>query len=516
MHAGHARGLDHGGVAGGGVKAGDIVADRPGQQAHGLRQIADLAAQLHRIPLVGGGPVQSDFPFVGGHRPHQQPGQCGFARGGIADHPQPVAGGQGETDVGQNLWRLAPRTRSAGPGQPGHGDLSAGVWQGDGGGLAALGGKERAQPLMRRLRLAQSPPLPDQLIHRPQSPARQHRGGDDHPARDFAQDHQIGPQRQDPRLQQHPEGPAGGGQHFGRIAALLPPGQCGPVQALPAGGQGGGHAHRQNRLGIAVAFVGKIPLCLVQMGGAGHRTAGQHPVGDGNQAGDTGPRHRDPAQPGVNDEQHAQIQRHKRQIKQRRDGRPRQKAAHHIKIAQGLRALGFAPRNACADPGIKGHAAGVLVQCQRPARQQPGAQKVVKSQKAVQHDDNAKQAQQGGHRSAGQHPVIDLQHIDRPGQHQHIQHRAKAQHSHQHRRQPAQRRTVAVGLPIWSCPIWSCPIWPQPIWPQPICLVHPVAPSNAVRPGQLCACCPGRDGISAETILSVNDHCCRDVAPSRR
>ena len=197
MHAGHPGGLDHGGVAGGGVKAGDIVADRAGQQAYGLRQITDLAAQLHRIPLVRGGPVQPDLALVGGHRPHQKPGQRGFARGRIADHPQSVAGGQGKADIGQDGLRLGPRACCPQPGQPGHRDLPGRIGQGDRGDRVVLGRKECAQPLMRRLRLAQRPPLPDQLIDRGQSPARQHRRGDDHPARNFAQNDQKGPQSQD-------------------------------------------------------------------------------------------------------------------------------------------------------------------------------------------------------------------------------------------------------------------------------------------------------------------------------
>ena len=134
-------------------------------------------------------------------------------------------------------------------------------------------------------------------------------------------------------MQQHPECPAGCGQHFGRIAALLTAGKADPVQPLPAGGQGGLHAHGDNRFGIAVAFVGKIPFGLVQYRRLTDRAAGQHPVGDSDQGGHPGPGHGDPAQPGMNDEQHPQIQRHKRQIEQRHHRRARQKAAHHIQVA---------------------------------------------------------------------------------------------------------------------------------------------------------------------------------------
>ena len=140
-------------------------------------------------------------------------------------------------------------------------------------------------------------------------------------------------------MQQHPERPAGRGQHFGRIAALLAARKRGPVQALPAGGECCLHAHGHNRLGIAVAFVGKIPLGLVQLGGAVDRAAGQDAVGHSDQGGHTGARHGDPAQPGMNDEQHPQIQRHKGQIEQRHDGGAGQKAAHHVQITQGLGAL---------------------------------------------------------------------------------------------------------------------------------------------------------------------------------
>ena len=205
MHAGRPGGLNDGGITGIRVEPGDIVADRPRQHPHRLRQIADLAAQLHGVPLVRRGPVQPDLALIGGHRPHQKPGQRGFAGCRIADHPQPVAGVQGKADTRQDMLHIGPSpypspspTPSPLPGQPGHADLPGGVGQGDRGGRVVLGGKERRKPLMGGLRLAQTAPLADQLIHRPQSPARQDRRGDDHSARDFAQNDKIRPQCQDP------------------------------------------------------------------------------------------------------------------------------------------------------------------------------------------------------------------------------------------------------------------------------------------------------------------------------
>ena len=155
VYASQPGGGDHIGIIGGRIKAGDIVADRAGQQAHGLRQIADLAAQLDRIPLVRRRPVQPDFALIRAQRPHQQPGEGGFAASRIANHPQPVARVQDKTDVGQDarLFRSGPartrpgRTRpgrirpgrakpgSAKPGQAAHADLPGGVGQGDGRGL---------------------------------------------------------------------------------------------------------------------------------------------------------------------------------------------------------------------------------------------------------------------------------------------------------------------------------------------------------------------------------------------
>ena len=203
-------------------------------------------------------------------------------------------------------------------------------------------------------------------------------------------------------MQQHPEGAAGGSEHFGRVAALLPPRQCAVAQGPPAGGDDSLHAHRQNAFGIAVAFIGKVALGLVQCRRPADRPLGQRVVDPGDPCSDDGTCDSDPAQPGVDDEQNPQIQRHKGQIEQCCDRRPCQKTAHHIQIAQRLgRACRTLPLPLAGDarpgPDHKALGPGGLIQPQCGPRQQPHPQKIIKSQKAKQHDDNCKQAHQCRH-----------------------------------------------------------------------------------------------------------------------
>ena len=131
MHAGQLGRGNHGGIRGLGVEPGDGIAHRARQHLERLWQIADPAAQPHRIPLIQGRAIQPDFARIGPPRADQQARQCGFAAGRIADHPQPVTGVQRKAYIRQNPGRV-----DAGPGgpefgQPGDADRAGRVRQGN-------------------------------------------------------------------------------------------------------------------------------------------------------------------------------------------------------------------------------------------------------------------------------------------------------------------------------------------------------------------------------------------------
>ena len=137
------------------------------------------------------------------------------------------------------------------------------------------------------------------------------------------------------------------------------------MQAAPAVGDGGLHSHRHRGFGGAVAFVDKVAVGPVKCGRPADRGLRHRPVAQGEDCADPGPGDGQPAQPGMNDEQHQQEQRHERQIEQRRHRRPRHKPAHRIQIAQRLCIAGASPRaigQPCPHPGPESHRSDLLIQ----------------------------------------------------------------------------------------------------------------------------------------------------------
>ena len=345
VHAGQVGGRHHIIIGEGCVKAGDIVAQRAGQKIDLLRQIADPAAQGRRLPLIAGGPVKPDLAAIRAGGPGQKPGEGGFAGTGGTDHPHRIAGGQIKADAvqetravdggGNSCGRLARPQRQQFD-QPLDADLAAGFGQSHHAALLRLIAKKPLQTAVRFQRLADRAPLADHLIHRTQSPAGQDRGGDDHAARHLALDHQIGAQGQDGRLHQHPEGAAGGADHLARVARALTGGQPGIMQRPPAGADRGLHPHRGDHVGAALAALGKIAGHGIVGQAAGEQALAQVMAEPRQACDNRRARNRQPTQPRVDHEQHAQIQRHPRQIEQAGHRRPGQKAAQRVDLAQGL------------------------------------------------------------------------------------------------------------------------------------------------------------------------------------
>ena len=367
MHPGHGGGGDHGGIGHFGVKAGDIVAQGTGQQINLLRQIADMAAQNRRVPLVTGGTVQPDFAAVPAPGPGQQPRQCRFARGRGTDHPHGIAGDQIKADVVQQAAAVGggnPGTFAIGGvfDQMADADLSGRGGQVHGDNRHRRGGKECHQAAVRFHRLADAAPLRNHLIDRPQRPSGQDRRGDDHAARHLALNDKIGPQGQDGRLHQHAKGPAGGADIIARRTGLLTGGKGSVLQAAPLVADLLDHAHGRNHLGVALAALGKVAGNGIVGQAADHRAMGKPVAKPGQPGHDDRPGNGQPAQPRMHHEQHRQIQGHPRQIENPRHRRARQKAAQAVQIAQGL---ALAQILAAAQPAAKGCRPKAAVQLQR-------------------------------------------------------------------------------------------------------------------------------------------------------
>ncbi len=420
MDTGHPGGFDHVLVLGAGIEPGDVLGDGAGQHLDALRQVADIAAQLARVPLVERGAVKPDLAQARLPDPGEQPRQARFAGGAVAHHRQPVAGMQLEAEAFENPRPVAdrlPLRRQLG--QVDHLEMALGPRQVDPGFRRGQGIERQFQPLMRLAGPTDRAPVPDHLVDRRQRPAGDDRGGDDHPRRDFLAQRQQRPEGKQRRLQQQPEGFRKRRKQLRPVAAGLVARQRGAVHVAPARGDRIQHPEGKDGLGIAPGMFDERAFGAVARAGLADRPVREQPVQYRRDDHDPGAQNRQPAEPGMDEEDDGQKDRNPGQIEHAKNRGAAQEAAHDLEIAHRVVMLAVLDK-ARAQPEPEGLRAHILVdQVARP-RQQLGAQNLVDAEKAVEHHHDDEQLPQGGHRAARQHPVIDLQHVERAGQHQHV------------------------------------------------------------------------------------------------
>ena len=118
-----------------------------------------------------------------------------------------------------------------------------------------------------------------------------------------------------------------------------------------------------------------------------------------------------------------QIDRHPRQIEQRRRPLAAEEAANRIDVPSAFE--GFGRREAetrhvdCHAMRQRRH---LLVQPRADAHQYLGANDVEAALEEIQADDQARKDEKRRNAAAGQRPVVDLHHVQRSGQRQHVDH----------------------------------------------------------------------------------------------
>ncbi len=140
-------------------------------------------------------------------------------------------------------------------------------------------------------------------------------------------------------------------------------------------------------------------------------------------------------------EDHRHEERRPRQVQQRPRRRRGQKPAHRLQVLQRLARVA-APRR--IPPGAVGGVEHPLVQRILEPRTDP--RQDASSAQAVRHqpveiDHDGEQHDQRRLRAAGQHPVVDLQHEQRPGEHQQVHRRTQRADDDQRTAMPGQNRT---------------------------------------------------------------------------
>ena len=266
-------------------------------------------------------------------------------------------------------------------------------------------------------------PVRDREIDRRQRPRAQDRARDDDAGGGFLVDHEIGADREHRRLQHHAHHLGDGAETAGDVAGALVARQIFFVGLAPAFGQSAGHAHRDQHFGVAPAGGGQIVAARREAHGLARRLA-RHEFGDdGERDQDDGADQRGHADQGVEGEADRQIERQPRQVEERARPHAGEERADVVEIAQRLQAL-VAPAHHQRQPhhGIEHAGIEGFVERGADAHQHAAADQVENALGDVQSAGQDHQADQRRDAAARQHPVVDLQHEDRAGQIQQVDH----------------------------------------------------------------------------------------------
>jgi hypothetical protein len=162
------------------------------------------------------------------------------------------------------------------------------------------------------------------------------------------------------------------------------------------------------------------------------------------------------AEPEMEQETDENVERHPRQIEQRDRPGARQEAAHLVDVAQRLQSIASAAgrqRNP-ADHRIDARAQAFAERA-ADADQHTTAQQIEPALEGIQDRHHDAEADERRDAAAGQHPIIDLQHVDRAGQIEDVDQDARDRDAHDAAAAGAQRlRQLAARLrtaPVCCC-----------------------------------------------------------------
>ena len=405
-----------------GPEAGDVVAHGAGEKIRLLRKVADLGTERVTGQAGDVGAVEADMAGRDGPGAGEDAGKRGLAGGAGAEDAEHVAGDELE---GEALEHGCLRAGRAGIGiLDADGALDRRQWHRLGlGRHAAQRGFERGPAFAGGDDAA---PLADDLFERADGAAHQDGGGDHRAGARLALDDEPGADAEDGGLEEEAER-LGAGAEAGEDAAR--PGEGGIAaieQATPAGADSAGHAEGFQHFGVA-GHLGRahrarslIVLALLHQAG-GHAFV-ERRGGDQHDRAEHGPG----AEKRVEHEQHDEEERAERYIEHRAGDGARDEAAQGAQVAD--RPVGRAARIGEAER--HGGRGGAVDQRTLEAgggdAEEARARPFEDGKRAVEDEHEERQRKQGRDRLGGEDPVIDLQHVERAGQHQDVDEQAEA------------------------------------------------------------------------------------------
>ncbi len=310
---------------------------------------------------------------------------------------------------------------------------------------AACAGSEFEQPVETVPALARGNeafPMGDRQIDRRQRPRGQDRARDDNARGRLLMDHQIGADGKHRRLQGHAHDLGDRAEASGDVAGALIARKIVLVGLAPALGQAPGHSHRDQHLGVAPAAGGQIVAARRQAHRLPRRRA-RHELGDeGEGDQDDGADQRRQADQDVERETDRQIERQPRQIKERARAHAAEERTHIVQIAQRLKALvATADHQRQAHNGFEHPVVEGFVERGSDTAQDSSPDQVEEALGDVQSAGENDQTDQRRYAPAREHPVVDLQHEDRPGQIEQVDHATHGADANERTAAGAQRIT---------------------------------------------------------------------------
>ena len=304
------------------------------------------------------------------------------------------------------------------------------------------GARERLrQPGDALARADEGAPIGDGGFDRSERAPHHDRGGDHGAGGHFLADHEIGAQPEDHRLQQEPQHLRGAAEAAGDVAQAGGGRDIAVVDPGPALPKRTAHSHRHDGLAAAALRLhhDRAPARVLRER-LGRGAAGALGQQGHREEGDGADRRRHP-EPGVDEETDGQEHRDPGQINNGDRARTGQKAADRIEVADRLGAVAGVPAgHGQADHRAVHRQREALVEHRRGPHHHARADQVEHALEGIGADQEDRERNQRRHAPAAQDPVVDLQHVERAGEHQQVHHAREQRHA------PERAPALAQGL----------------------------------------------------------------------
>ena len=202
---------------------------------------------------------------------------------------------------------------------------------------------------------------------------------------------------------------------------------------------GAAHAEALDDLGLLADGLGEAFRGHRRRRRLDGRALGHHLVGEGDRDEDEAAADREPAEQRVEAEDREDEERRPRQVEEREEHRRGHELLHRLEVAQPRPRLAALARDEGAgEAGLEDLGVEAGLDQRADAGGDAAAGVVEHAHDAVERRDQHGEGDQRRLRPARQHPVVDLEHVERPGQHQDVDEAAEDRQRHEQRPRSAQ------------------------------------------------------------------------------